>query len=207
MKNLIIICLILLPALGNAQTKLYTEQEHKKLLADLATSKQELLNAVKNLSETQFRFRPDSKTWSANDIVEHLGLVEEGYVRELWFSLAQPRYSDAYLDSTKGGDERAIAYATSETKGEARGTNLPRNRFCDKATCVRIFAETDDLVADFYVKNEKSDLRRIYIFRGKANGAHEVRDLHQFGLWLLAHRIRHTHQLKRVLADPAFPSK
>jgi hypothetical protein len=109
------------------------------------------------------------------------------------------------VDSTKGGDEKALAYATQPEKGKARGTNLPRNRYCNKETCVRIFTEANDLAKEFFKVNASKDLRRYFIFRMDSKGVRTARDVHQLGLLLVAHRMRHIDQLKRIIADSGFP--
>jgi hypothetical protein len=185
--------------------RLYTSSENERMLKLLDSTHTELLAAVNSLTESQFFYRIDTATWSANDIFEHLGLIDEGYVRELWFTLAQPQFPSSYVDSTKGGDEKAIEYATQPEKGKARGTNLPRNRYCDKQTCVRIFTEANDLAKQFFTVNASKDLRRYYIFRIDSKGVRTIRDTHQLGLLLVAHRIRHTDQINKILKDSRFP--
>ena len=185
--------------------RLYTQSENENMLRLLDSTTNELLKVVNRLTDKQFFYRLDSNTWSANDILEHLGLIDEGYVRELWFSLSQPAFPVSYTDSTKGGDEKALAYATQPEKGKARGTNLPRNRYCDKQTCTRIFTEANDLAKEFFTANASKDLRRYFIFRLGGDGVRTIRDLHQLGLLLVAHRIRHADQLKNIIADSRFP--
>lgn len=182
--------------------RIYTEADNKRILYLLDSTHHELVKLVRTISETDFFFRIDSNTWSPNDIIEHLGLIDEGYVRELWFALSQPSFPDSYLDSTRGGDAKAIAYATQPEKGKARGTNLPRDRYCNKETCVRIFTDANDLAKEFYRKNAGKDLRRFYIFRVDGRGGRTIRDLHQLGLLLIAHRIRHINQLKEIAGIP-----
>jgi len=186
--------------------RLYTDSENKKILRLLDSTHNELLTVVNALKESQFFYRIDSNSWSANDIVEHLGLIDEGYVRELWFSLGQPVFPESYTDSTKGGDEKALAYATQPEKGKARGTNLPRNRYCSKQVCVRIFSETNDLAKEFFTVNASKDLRRYFVFRMDGKGVRTIRDCHQLGLLLVAHRMRHIDQLKKIIADARFPA-
>ena len=184
--------------------RLYTQSENEKMLKLLDSTHNELVRLAHTLNESQFFYHLDSNTWSANDILEHLGLIDEGYVREMWFSLAQPRFSETYTDSTKGGDELAMAYATQPEKGKARGTNLPRNRYCDKQTCVRIFTEANELAKEFFKVNATKDLRRYFIFRVSGSGVRTIRDIHQLGLLLVAHRMRHIDQLKNIVSDVRF---
>lgn len=176
------------------------------MLRLLDSTHNELLRLVNSLTDSQFFYRIDTATWCANDIVEHLGLIDEGYVRELWFTLAQPGFPASYVDSTKGGDEKALAYATQPEKGKARGTNLPRNRYCNKQTCVRIFTEANELAKQFFTANASKDLRRYFVFRMDSKGVRSIKDAHQLGLLLVAHRMRHTDQLKRIIADSRFPN-
>jgi hypothetical protein len=184
--------------------RLYTKAENENMLRLLDSSHNEMLRVVESLTDSQFFYHIDTSTWSANDIVEHLGLIDEGYVRELWFAIAQPVFPASYADSTKGGDEKALAYATQPEKGKARGTNLPRNRYCSKETCVRIFSDANELAKQFFTVNASKDLRRYFIFRMDSKGVRTFRDAHQLGLLLVAHRIRHTDQLKRIIADSKF---
>lgn len=206
MKHLLLILSLGLSLTLSAQQarRLYTKSENERILKLLDSTQNELLKLVNTLSDSQFFYHIDAETWSANDIVEHLGLIDEGYVREMWFTLSQPAFPNGYTDSTKGGDEKAIAYATQPEKGTARGTNLPRSRYCNKQTCIRIFSEATDLAKEFYTANAAKDLRRYYVFRMDGNGVRTIRDLHQLGLLLVAHRIRHTNQLKRIMEDPKF---
>ncbi|MET0570592.1 MAG: hypothetical protein ABWZ79_04125 [Pedobacter agri] len=185
--------------------RLYTDLENTRIISLLDSTNSELLKVVQSLTDSQFFYHIDTATWSANDIVEHLGLIDEGYVRELWFSLSQPSFPANYVDSTKGGDEKALAYATQPEKGKARGTNLPRNRYCNKETCVRIFTEATGLAKEFFKVNATKDLRRFFIFRVDGKGVRSVKDVYQQGLLLVAHRIRHIDQLKRIIADARFP--
>lgn len=209
MKCLLLILFLSFYVTAEAQPtkRLYTQSENERILKLLDSTQNELVKVVNALSDSQFFYHINSETWSANDIIEHLGLIDEGYIREMWFTLSQPVFPASYVDSTKGGDEKAIAYATQPEKGTARGTNLPSNRYCDKQTCIRIFSEATELVKEFYTANAAKDLRRYYVFRMGSNGVRTIRDVHQLGLLLVAHRIRHTNQLKRIMEDPKFPRR
>lgn len=206
MKYLLLILFFTCSVTLTAQTakRLYTNLEHEKMLRLLDSTHNELLSLVNSITDSQFFYHIDTATWSANDILEHLGLIDEGYVRELWFTLAQPNFPANYVDSTKGGDEKALAYATQPEKGKARGTNLPRNRYCNKQTCVRIFTEANELAKQFFAANGSKDLRRYFVFRIDGKGVRSIKDAYQLGLLLVAHRMRHTDQLKRIIADSRF---
>jgi hypothetical protein len=207
MKYLLFILLLNCSLRSEAQTakRLYTKSENERILKLLDSTHHELVKVVQSLTNSQFFYHIDTATWSANDIVEHLGLIDDGYVRELWFTLAQPPFPASYADSTRGGDEKALAYATQPEKGKARGTNLPRNRYCTIQTCVLIFTEANELAKQFYTVNASKDLRRYFIFRIDGKGVRSIKDAHQLGLLLVAHRMRHIDQLKRIMADPRFP--
>ncbi len=189
----------------SAQKIVWSDKDRKLIFDQLAESRKELLKTVAPLNKEQFYFRLDSNSWSANDIVEHLALMEEGYVREFWWALAQPDMPDSYRDSTLKGDEIAENYATAESKSVARGTNVPLNRYCDKETCLKIFNYTRDLSIEFFTINKNRDMRGYYVFRKSAKGVRDIRDLHQQALWLISHTVRHTNQLKRYIENPRFP--
>jgi hypothetical protein len=203
--TLIFVLVLSTAVVAQPEKRLYTNEENARMMTLLDSTHSELLKVVEKLTDAQFYLHIDTATWSANDIVEHLGLIDEGYVRELWFSLSQPAFPANYVDSTQGGDEKALAYATLPEKGKARGTNLPRNRYCNKETCVRIFTEANELAKEFYKVNAPKDLRRFFIFRLDSKGTRTVKDVHQLGLLLVAHRVRHINQIKRIIADARFP--
>jgi hypothetical protein len=207
MKSLLFIFLVSYSFITVAQPakRLYTQADNEKILRLLDSTHSELIKVLNTLTDSQFYYHIDADTWSANDIAEHLALIDEGYVREMWFTLAQPGFPVNYADSTKGGDEKALAYATQPEKGKARGTNLPRNRYCDKSTSIRIFTETNNLAKEFFTVNASKDLRRYFVFRMDSKGVRTVKDVHQLGLLCVAHRMRHIDQLKRIIADPRFP--
>jgi hypothetical protein len=70
---------------------------------------------------------------------------------------------------------------------------------------LRIFTEANELAKEFFTANASKDLRRYFVFRVAGNGVRTIRDVHQLGLLLVAHRIRHIDQLKKILADSRFP--
>lgn len=198
--------LSLRPALrAQMPLKQWTLQEKTSIMHSLDSTIADLQSQVNSLTESQFFYRLDSNTWSVNDIIEHLGLIEEGYVREFWWATSQPEMPASYQDSTKAGDEKAIAYAQDTTKGHARGTNLPLNRYCNKQTCWNVFATAREFSKDFFVRNSGLNMRAYYVFRKSASGKREIRDLHQQALWMIAHCIRHRDQISRIMADPRFP--
>ncbi|MBO9658976.1 MAG: DinB family protein [Chitinophagaceae bacterium] len=205
-----IICLVLSVQLAlnlHAQPPLkqWTTGEKTSIMRSLDSTLETLCVLISPLSEKQFFYKADSNSWSVNDVMEHLGVIEEGYVREFWWALSQPDMPASYQDSTRGGDEKAISYATDPTKGHARGTNLPIKRYCDKQTCWRVFAAARELSKDFFVRNSAVNMRVYYVFRKNASGKRDIRDLHQQALWMLSHCIRHSDQIRGIINDPGFP--
>lgn len=203
-KCCLIVCICFASAVSG-QTKGWTAVEKQEIMQSLDSTRQVLLALVAPLSEKQFYYHLDSNAWSVNDVLEHIGLTEEGYVREFWWAIAQPRMPSSYQDSTMGGDAKARDYATDPQKGQARGTNLPLQRYCDKNTCVRVFNTVRNLSIDFFTQNAAVNMRSFYVFRKGAGGKTEIRDLHQQALWMLSHCTRHTSQIRRIIADPHFP--
>lgn len=198
------VVLLLISTISLAQKKIWTAQDKAYLLKQLTDTRNELLKTIAPLSEKQYFFKLDSASWSANEIVEHLSLIEEGYIREFWWALSQPTMPESYRDSTAGGDEKALAYATTPNKGEARGTNLPLQRYCTKDIGIKVFNFNRDQVIDFFNVNAGQDMRGYYVFRKNSKGVRDIRDLHQQALWLISHTTRHTNQLKRYLEDSRF---
>ncbi len=184
----------------------WTEAERKFLLDGLAQTRDLVVDATKGLTPAQWRFKEDPGRWSIAEIVEHLGLQDDMYFREMDIIAQQPS-QPARRDGVKEQDALILQYAEDPEKGQAPWILEPLGRWAaDPTKAVAAFVRTRQHLIDF-VRDTKTDLRlhiTFRVYKGKAN-RWSARDLHQLMLTNIAHTRRHLDQLQRVKSHPQYP--
>lgn len=203
-------CVCRLPLLFLASALLgqtqWTETERQTLVAGLDRTRQLVLSEVATLNSQQWAFREQPGRWSIAEIVEHLGLQEDMYFREIYLIAQQPA-QPGYRDKVQGNDAAVRAYAVDPERGQASWFLEPKGRWSDPRNALEAFLHSRQQLTGF-VRNTKVDLREHFTFRsysGKQN-QWSVRDLHQLMLTTIAHTERHVGQIRKVKADPGFPA-
>lgn len=185
----------------------WTEIERNTLTSGLDRTRQLVIDEVSALTPEQWAFRESSSRWSIAEIVEHLGLQEDMYFREIYLVAQQPGQS-TYRKKVKGNDAAVLAYATDPERGQAAWFLEPKGRWRHPAQGVEAFLHSRLQLTDF-VRTTKADLRGHFTFRhysGKQD-RWSVRDLHQLMLTTIAHTERHVGQMRKVKSDPKFPPR
>lgn len=183
--------------------RIWEEADRSLLISELAASLDAVLESVSPLSEEQWNWRPDSNTWSAALVIEHLITHEELFYREVKVLSNLPNLP--VQDESKFADDAAImsySETTDQNRGKAPAYLAPKGRWCDKENAVASYQETRKAMIDF-VSNTEANLRAYYTKSGR--GPTEFRDLHQLLLISIAHTNRHQQQIQAVLADEHFP--
>src|SRR5260370_28774793 len=78
----VLIALLLLAGAAAVRAQDVTQAEKDKALQYLETTKKNVLEATKGLSEAQWNFKPAPDRWSVAQAVEHIG-VAEGFIRAM----------------------------------------------------------------------------------------------------------------------------
>lgn len=205
MKHFLIVFALLINGVSLAQTKsqIWTEKERQILLEGLQSSQTDLLNELKGLTKKQIRFKPDSASWSAAEVVEHLAIYDE----LLYWDLLNKQYAPEmpeWVDKVKGLDSVMTAYTDDPMKLKAPFIAQPLGRFENEKDLISYFNRfRNELIT--LVKETKTDFRMHFVFRSKDAGVWRVRDLQQYTLLWIAHTQRHTNQIKKVKAHPNYP--
>jgi hypothetical protein len=183
----------------------WTENERQTLIAGLKRSEQLVLNEVANLNSQQWTFRENAGRWSIAEIVEHLGLQEDMYFREIYLIAQQPAQPSSQ-HKVKGNDTAVLGYATDPERGQASWFLEPKGRWPDPRKALEAFSNSRHQLVDF-VRNTKVDLREHFTFRSYSGTQNQwsVRDLHQLMLTTIAHTERHVGQIQKLKADSRFP--
>jgi hypothetical protein len=184
------------------QTRLWSEEDKKYLLDNLARTRDSVTKETQNLSKAQWNFKESPDRWSINQIVEHLAIWELLLQREISQALLSgPR---AELNKEGRTDSAVIAFlmeekphiATEYTKPFTftvpMGSNDGKNNL---AWFLKMRNEGID-----YVDSTMADLRVYFLRPGRGN-------VHQVFITIFAHTDRHLRQIRRVKSDANFPKK
>jgi hypothetical protein len=201
------LALLLLSAADAGKPSVWTEAERQSLIQGLDRTRDLLVQATANLGPEQWRFKEEPGRWSIAEVVEHLGLQEDMYFREVYLIAQQPALP-RYRRPVKGNDEKILAYATDPDKAQAGWFLEPQGRWADPARGMASFLRSRAKLTE-WVRTTPADLRVHFTFReykGKAN-LWSVRDLHQLLLTTIAHTERHLNQILKVKTHAGYPAK
>jgi hypothetical protein len=192
--------LLLMAGATAASPQEVTQAEKDKALQYLETTKKNVLEATKGLSEAQWNFKPGPDRWSVAQVMEHIAAAEDfirGMLKEKVMIAAA---GDAARD-VKKTDEAVLAMVPDRTvKAQAPEPLVPTNRFGSPEGSIKHFVETRAATEDFL--KTATGLRDHVADSpiGKLDG-------YEFVLLVAAHSERHTKQINEVKADPNFPKK
>jgi hypothetical protein len=196
----VLIALLLLAGAAAVRAQDVTQAEKDKALQYLETTKKNVLEATKGLSEAQWNFKPAPDRWSVAQAVEHIAVAED-FIREmLKEKIMLAPAGDAGRD-VKKADEAVLAMVPDRThKAQAPEPLVPTNRFGSPEGSIKHFMESRATTEDFLktatgLRDHVADSPL-----GKLDG-------YEFVLFIAAHSERHTKQINEVKADPNFPKK
>jgi hypothetical protein len=193
--------LFLLPLAGvAAQAPALSKQDRESAEKYLESTKKNIQEATKGLSDEQWNFKQAPERWSVAQVLEHIAATEDR-LRELVLDqvLKAPAAPDRDLKKT---DEMVLAMIPDRShKAEAPEALRPTNRYGSPAETLKHFlesrAKTEALLKD------TPDLRAHAI----DSPIGQKLDGYEWILFIAAHSERHTKQIKEVEADPKFPKK
>jgi DinB superfamily len=192
--------LLLLAGAATASAQEVTQAEKDKALQYLETTKKNLLEATKGLSEAQWNFKPGPDRWSVAQVTEHIAAAEDFIRGMLKEKVMVAAAGDAGRD-VKKTDEAVLAMVPDRThKAQAPEPLVPTNRFGSPEGAIKHFVESRAATEDFL--KSATGLRDHVTDSplGKLDG-------YEFVLFIAAHSERHTKQINEVKADPNFPKK
>ena len=176
-----------------------TTPERKKALHYIEETNRTLYDAVKNLSDAQWTFKPAPGRWSIAEVVEHMALIQDvvlGVLSKLPTAPAPPEDRDvAKLDAeliakVTGRTEKFEAPPAARPSGRRTPAAAP-DHFKESNSKIRAALETTH------------DLRAHAIPHPILPGPW---DGYQWIIGVVAHTSRHTQQILEVKADGGFPT-
>ena len=177
-----------------------TQAEKERALQYLESTKKNVLEATRDLSEEQWNFKPAPDRWSVAQVMEHIAAAED-FLREFTKDKVMGGPAGEPGRDVKKTDQAVLAMVPDRThKAQAPEALVPSNRFGSPEAAVKHFVESRSATEDFLkntagLRDHVSDSPL-----GKLDG-------YEFVLFIAAHSERHTKQINEVKADPNFPTK
>ncbi len=193
-----LIALLTMVGAAAASAQEVTQAEKDRALLYLETTKKNVLEATKGLSEAQWNFKAAPDRWSVAQVMEHIAAAEDfirGIVKE---KVMMAPAGEAGRD-VKKTDEAVLATVPDRTnKVQAPEPLVPSNRFGSPEGSIKHFEESRAATEDFLKTTAGLRDHVTDSPLGKLDG-------YEFVLFIAAHSERHTKQINEVKADPNFP--
>lgn len=184
---------------ASAPAQEITAAEKDKAWHYLADTRAGLADAVRGLSEAQWKFKPAPDRWSVAEVVEHLAVLEDLFVNHLWAQLMQAPAERADMDVRNLDAMILTKVPDRSTKAKAPENIVPTGRWTPQASLERFLADRQE-TANFLTSGTNL---RGHVLSHPALGP---LDAYEWVLGLAAHTERHTKQIMEVKADAHFPT-
>lgn len=190
---------LLLTGAAAASAQEVTPTEKDRALQYLETTKKNVLEATKGLSEEQWNFKAAPDRWSVAQVMEHIAAAED-FIRTMTKEKIMMAPAGEPGRDLKKTDAAVLAMVPDRTnKVQAPEPLVPSNRFGSPEGSVKHFVESRAATEDFLKKTP--DLRQHAVDSPLGVKV----DAYEWVLFIAAHSDRHTKQINEVKADPNFP--
>ena len=203
MRNLSLNCMLIavmaLTGVAALSAQQLTQAEREHALQYLESTKQDVLDATKGLSEAQWNFKPAPDRWSVAQVMEHIAAAED-FIR---VNLVQDKVMTLPA-GVPGRDVNKIDAAVEAMvpdrshKAQAPDSLVPNNRFGSPERSLKHFLESRETTEQFL---RSTAGLRDHVMDGPVGKM----DGYEFILFIAAHSERHVKQINEVKADPNFP--
>ncbi len=183
------------------------DEERQFAIGNLERTRKLVLEATKDVSAEQAKFKAGPERWSILEIAEHLGTIEDllfgfatGQVMKIPsnFGLAERT-----VEQLKAADQQVLAGSVDRSKkGQAPEPAKPTGRYATLADAQKAFEEKR-AKSIAYMRETQDDLRN----HGSPSPGGGVLDAYQYLLILAGHAERHTLQINEVKAAAGYPAK
>jgi len=176
-----------------------TQAEKERALQYLESTKTNLLEATKGLSDAQWSFKSAPDRWSVAQVMEHIA-VSEDFIRDNLVKEKVMVSGQGQPDrDVKTIDEAVVTMIPDRIhKVQAQEPVLPRNRFGSPEESLKHFLASR-ATTERYLQTTAG--LRDHVMDGPVGKM----DGYEFILFIAAHCERHTKQIEEVKADPNFP--
>jgi hypothetical protein len=171
--------------------------ERTSLIEHLQSGREAILAEASGLSAAQATFTPADGAWSIADCIEHLAVVEKGFLTYMIRSSAPAEGTVTPRTEAEFRREMVDRARRMQSPPPAR----PTGRYGSlDAALDRFRAHRDETIA--YVNNSSEDFRARCITHpifGTLDGREGI-------LFLAGHALRHLEQIREIKAAPGYPA-
>jgi uncharacterized damage-inducible protein DinB len=178
-----------------------TSEERAKVIKWMIESEKEYLDAISNLTEEQWRFKPSPFRWSVGEVAEHIMLTEKALFSRVEAALAEQPNPD--WEKKTAGKAQFIERVMPSRTGRAQAPIEVR--------------PSGKLSRDEVIRQYKQVRARSLEFAEKTDRPLKAHTIdHPFPVfntlnaydWLIyipLHNVRHNKQMAEVKASPGYP--
>ena len=176
----------------------------QELVDAISSYRQELLDEVSALSETQLDYKPDDGDWSISDILHHLSLTDEANLKLTFRALRHAEERNLPEDPTP--DETALdglaPFAEPlRNRVQAPGFVAPQSHLPARESIAKLKVSREKMIESIerLGRYDLSQLKYAHPLLGELN-------MYQWILIAGGHERRHTAQIGRIKAAAGFPN-
>jgi len=192
---------LLIASGAGAKAQSLSQADLDRGLQYLETTKKNIVDATRGLSEAQWNFKPSVFKWSVAQVMEHIAASEDLLRQMAEGQIKQPSPSVPDRDLKKTDDRVLEVIPDRSKKFQAPEQLRPRNQFGTPEAALKHFLESRAKTVELL--KTTPDLRAHVVDSGLLGKI----DAYERILFVAAHSERHTKQLLEVKADPKFPKQ
>ena len=178
-----------------------TQAEKERALQYLESTKANIIDATKGLSEGQWNFKSAPDRWSIAQVMEHIAASEDFIRGDLLKEKVMISPQGSPDRDVKKIDDAVVKMIPDRShKAQAPDPLQPRNRFGSPEESLKHFLESRATTGQYL--RTASGLRDHVM-----DGPVGKMDGYEFILFIAAHSERHTKQIEEVKEDPNFPKR
>lgn len=174
-----------------------TADDKAKAKKYMEETRQDVIDATKNLTAEQWTFKPGPDRWSIAEVMEHISIAED-FLFENAVEKAAKNPAGAPDRDYKKTDAAIYAMVPDRTvHRQAPGPLVPTGKV------------TGPDALDHFLKSRTRNIEFLQKMEGTRGGVADgplgPTDEYEWLLFISAHSERHTKQMLEVKADPKFP--
>jgi uncharacterized damage-inducible protein DinB len=193
--------LVLIASGAGTKAQSLSQADLDRGLQYLETTKKNIVDATRGLSEAQWNFKPSVFKWSVAQVMEHIAASEDLLRQMAEGQIKQQSPSVADRDLKKTDDKVLEVVPDRSRKFQAPEQLRPRNQFGSPEGALKHFIDSRAKTVELL--KTTPDLRAHVVDSGLLGKI----DAYERILFVAAHSERHTKQLLEVKADPKFPKQ
>ena len=197
--NCMLIAVLSITGVAATSAQELTPAEKEHALQYLESTKKDVFDATKGLSEAQWNFKLGPDPWSVAQVMEHIAAAED-FIR---VDIVQKKVmtlpaGDPGRDVKKMDAQVEAMIPDRSHKAQAPEPLVPNNRFGSPEASLKHFLESRETTEQFL---RSTPGLRDHVMDGPVGKM----DGYEFILFIAAHSERHVKQINEVKADPNFP--